>query len=164
MNTGQMLMSMGAMVLLSTITLRVNTANLVNETIRDEAQYGVLATSIATSIIEEATSKSFDESTDSNSVSTLGELTPAGNLGPESGETYDLFDDFDDFNGFTKRDSTMPSAVFDISCEVMYIHKSNLKVKSNSEQWHKKINITVSSPFSQDTFRTSSIFSYWHFR
>jgi len=157
-------MSMGAMVLLSTITLRVNTSNLMNETIRDEAQYGVLATSIATSIIEEATSKSYDESTDSNSVSSLGELTLAGSLGPESGETYDLFDDFDDFNGFTKRDSTMPSAIFDISCEVMYIHKTNLKVKSNSEQWHKKINVIVSSPFSQDTFKTSSIYSYWHFR
>ena len=157
-------MSMGAMVLLSTITLRVNTSNLMNETIRDEAQYGVLATSIATSIIEEATSKSYDESTDSNSVSSLGELTLAGSLGPESGETYDLFDDFDDFNGYTKRDSTMPSAIFDISCEVMYIHKTNLKVKSNSEQWHKKINVTVSSPFSQDTFKTSSIYSYWHFR
>jgi hypothetical protein len=159
-----MLMSMGAIVLLSTITLRVNTSNLMNETIRDEAQYGVLATSIATSIIEEATSKSFDESSDSTSVSSLSELTLAGLLGPESGETDSTFDDFDDYNGFTKRDSTMPSAIFDISCEVMYIHKSNLKVKSNSEQWHKKINVIVSSPFSQDTFKTSSIFSYWHFR
>ncbi len=157
-------MSMGAMVLLSTITLRVNTSNLMNETIRDEAQYGVLATSIATSIIEEATSKSFDESSDSTSVSSLGELTLAGSLGPESGETDSTFDDFDDYNGFTKRDSTMPSAIFDVSCEVVYIHKSNLKVKSNSQQWHKKINVTVSSPFSQDTFKTSSIFSYWHFR
>jgi len=157
-------MSMGAMVLLSTITLRVNTSNLMNETIRDEAQYGVLATSIATSIIEEATSKSFDESSDSTSVSSLNELTLAGILGPESGETDSTFDDFDDYNGFTKRDSTMPSAIFDVSCEVVYIHKSNLKVKSNSQQWHKKINVTVSSPFSQDTFKTSSIFSYWHFR
>ena len=157
-------MSMGAMVLLSTITLRVNTSNLMNGTIRDEAQYGVLATSIATSIIEEATSKSFDESSDSTSVSSLNELTLAGILGPESGETDSTFDDFDDYNGFTKRDSTMPSAIFDVSCEVVYIHKSNLKVKSNSQQWHKKINVTVSSPFSQDTFKTSSIFSYWHFR
>jgi hypothetical protein len=164
MNTGQMIMSMGAMVLFSTVMLRVNTSNLMNENIRDQAQYGVLATSIATSIIEEASSKSFDESSDSNSVSLLSELTPAGNLGPESGETYATFDDFDDYNGFTKRDSTMPSAVFDISCDVMYIHPSNIKVKYNSEYWHKKINVTISSPFSQDTFRTSSIFSYWHFR
>jgi hypothetical protein len=31
MNTGQMIMSMGAMVLFSTIMLRVNTAKLLNE-------------------------------------------------------------------------------------------------------------------------------------
>ena len=157
-------MTMGAMVLLSTITLRVNTNNLMNETVRDQAQYGVLATSIATSMIEEATSKSFDERTDSNSVSALSELTLVGSLGPESGETYDLFNDFDDYNGFTKRDSTMPSAVFDIICEVVYVESNKINEISSKTTWHKKINITVSSPFSQDTFYTSSIYSYWYFR
>lgn len=157
-------MTMGAMVLLSTITLRVNTNNLMNETVRDQAQYGVLATSIATSMIEEATSKSFDERTDSNSVSALSELTLVGSLGPESGETYDLFNDFDDYNGFTKRDSTMPSAVFDIICEVVYVESNKISQISSNTTWHKKINITVSSPFSQDTFYTSSIYSYWYFR
>ena len=157
-------MTMGAMVLLSTITLRVNTNNLMNETVRDQAQYGVLATSIATSMIEEATSKSFDERTDSNSVTALSEITPVGSLGPESGETYDLFNDFDDYNGFTKRDSTMPSAVFDIICEVVYVESNKINQISSKTTWHKKINITVSSPFSQDTFYTSSIYSYWYFR
>ena len=164
MNTGQMIMTMGAMILLSTIVLRVNTLNLTNESIRDQSQYGVLATSIATSIIEEAQSKAFDAQTDSNAVTSVLNLTPAGLLGPESGETYGTFNDIDDFNGYTRIDSTMPSAVFNISCEVMYIHPSNIKVKYNSQTWHKKINVTISSPFSPDTFRTSSIFSYWFFR
>ncbi len=164
MNTGQMIMTMGAMILLSTIVLRVNTLNLTNESIRDQAQYGVLATSIATSIIEEAQSKAFDAKTDSNAVTSLGNLTLAANLGPESGETYNTFNDIDDFNGFTKTDSTMPSAIFNISCEVMYIHPSNLKIKYHTQTWHKKINVTISSPFTPDTFRTSSIFSYWFFR
>ena len=144
--------------------LRVNTSSLLNESVRDQAQYGVLATSIATSIIEEAQSKSFDEKTDSNSVFDVKELTLVSNLGPDAGETYATFNDFDDFNGFTRRDSTMPSAIFDISCEVVYIHPSNIKALYNLETWHKKINITVSSPFTPDTFRTSSIFSYWYFR
>ncbi|MGB5531003.1 MAG: hypothetical protein WBQ32_13630, partial [Ignavibacteriaceae bacterium] len=91
MNTGQMIMTMGAMILLSTIVLRVNTLNLTNESIRDNAQYGVLATSIATSIIEEAQSKAFDATTDSNAVTNVLNLTPAINLGPEAGETYDIF-------------------------------------------------------------------------
>jgi MSHA pilin protein MshD len=162
MNTGQMIMTMGAMILLSTIVLRVNTLNLTNESIRDQAQYGVLATSIATSLIEEAQSKAFDEKTDSNAVSSLSGLSTI--LGPETGETESTYDDFDDYNGYTKRDSSMPSAIFDISCQVVYVTSDNLEGFSSNRTWHKKINVTISSPFSSDTFRTSSIFSYWFFR
>ena len=165
MNTGQMMMTIGAMMLLSTIMLRVNTSNLTNESIRDQAQYGVLATSIATSIVEEAQSKAFDAKTDSNSVTLLTELTPAILLGPEAGETSDsLFNDFDDYDGFTKRDSTMPSAIFDITCEVVYVAANNIQGSSLIQTWHKKLNISVTSPFSPDTFSTSTIYSYWFFR
>ena len=165
MNTGQMMMTIGAMMLLSTIMLRVNTSNLTNESIRDQAQYGVLATSIATSIVEEAQSKAFDAKTDSNSVTLLTELTPAILLGPDAGETSDsLFNDFDDYDGFTKRDSTMPSAIFDITCEVVYVAANNIQGSSLIQTWHKKLNISVTSPFSPDTFSTSTIYSYWFFR
>lgn len=162
MNTGQTMMTMGAMMLLSAIVLRVNTSNLNNETIMDKAQYGVLATSISTSIIEEAQNKAFDHNTDTNSVSLLTELSAV--LGPEAGETPATFNDFDDYNGYTKRDSTMPSATFDITCEVVYINPNDIEGYTSNRTWHKKINVTISSPFSPDTFRTSSIFSYWFFR
>lgn len=164
MNTGQMMLSIGAMLLLSTIMLRVNSSNMLNETLRDEAQFGVLATSLATSIIEEAVSKSFDEHSDSNSVSTLSELTLAANLGPENGETQQTFNDFDDFDGFSKVDSTMPSATFEINCSVGYVSSSNILVKSSNATWHKKIDVVVTSPFLRDTIVASSIFSYWSFR
>lgn len=162
MNTGQMIMVIGAMMLLSAVVLRVNTGNLKNETIRDQAQYGVLATSIATSIIEEAQSKAFDQYTDTNSVALLTQLSSV--LGPESGESEYNFNDFDDYNGFTKRDSTMPSAIFDIKCDVVYVDPANIQGSTVNRTWHKKINVTITSPFSPDTFKTSSIFSYWYFR
>jgi len=164
MNTGQMMLSIGAMLLLSTLMLRVNSNNMLNETLRDEAQFGVLATSLATSVIEEAISKSFDEHSDSNSVSSLAELTLASKLGPEAGETYQYFNDFDDFNGFAKVDSSMPSASFEIKCSVSYVASSNILVKSTNTTWHKKIDVTVTSPFIRDTIVASSIFSYWSFR
>lgn len=164
MNTGQMFLTIGALVLLSTLMLRVNTNNLQTDTIRAEAQYSVLATSIITSIMEKAKSLAFDAQTDSNTVTSTTQLTPASFLGPKFGETYDTFNDFDDFNGYTKVDSTMPSAVFDISCEVYYVHKINLKDKYNSRTWHKKITVQVSSPFMQDTIKQSTIYSYWYFR
>ncbi|MCH7774269.1 MAG: hypothetical protein IH784_07665 [Bacteroidetes bacterium] len=164
MNTGQMFLTIGALVLLSTLMLRINTNNLQTDTIRAEAQYTVLATSIITSIMEKAKSLAFDATTDTNTVTTTSQLTPASSLGPGGGETYDTFNDFDDFNGYTKVDSTMPSAVFDIYCEVYYIQKSNLKDKYNSRTWHKKITVQVSSPFMQDTIKQSTIYSYWYFR
>jgi hypothetical protein len=166
MNTGQMIMTLGAMMLLSTIMLRVNTANLTNESIRDDAQFGVLATSLATSIIEEAQSKAFDEKSDTMNVSALTQLTSV--LGPETGETEDTFDDFDDYNGFTKRDSTMPSATFDISCQVVYVEPGNITGSTSNRTWNKKLIVTITRPVSADSsvlaLRTASIFSYWYFR
>lgn len=159
-------MTLGAMMLLSVIMLRVNTANLTNETIRDDAQYGVLATSIATSIIEEAQSKSFDEKTDTNNVTSLNQLSSV--LGPESGETEETFDDFDDYNNFTKRDTSMPSTVFDIACQVVYVEPGNIEGSTTNRTWNKKIIVTITRPVSADSselaLRTSSIFSYWYFR
>ena len=166
MNTGQMIMALGAMLLLSVIMLRVNTANLTNETIRDDAQYGVLATSIATSIIEEAQSKAFDEKTDTMNVTALTQLSSV--LGPETGETESTFDDFDDYNNFTKRDSTMPSAIFDISCQVVYVEPGNIEGSTSNRTWNKKLIVTITRPISADSsvlaLRTASIFSYWYFR
>ena len=166
MNTGQMIMTLGAMLLLAAIMLRVNTANLTNESIRDDAQYGVLATSIATSIIEEAQSKAFDENTDTMNVTALTQLTSV--LGAETGETENTFDDFDDYNGLTKRDSTMPSATFDISCQVVYVLPDNIGGSTSNRTWNKKLIVTITRPVAADSsvlaLRTSSIFSYWYFR
>ncbi len=126
MNTGQMMLTIGALLLLSTLMLRVNTNNLTTDSIRAEAQYGVLATSIITSIMEEAKSFAFDEATDTNSVDNLNQLTDPLSLGTDNSETYDTFNDFDDFDGYTRVDSTMPSAVFNIGCSVDYVDASNL--------------------------------------
>jgi len=166
MNTGQMIMSLGAMLLLSTIMLRVNTANLTNESVRDDAQFGVLAISIATSIIEEAQSKAFDEKTDTMSINAVTQLSSV--LGPEAGETDSTFDDFDDYNGFTKRDSTMPSATFDISCQVVYVETNDILGSTTNRTWNKKLIVTITRPVAADSsvlaLRTESLFSYWYFR
>jgi len=164
MNTGQMMLTIGAMILLSTLMLKINTNNLQTDSVRAEAQYGVLATSIITSIMEKAKSLAFDSATDSNSVTSLNQLTASSSLGPESGETFNTFNDFDDFDGHTRVDSTMPSAVFNIGCSVEYVNTSNLLAKSFLQTWHKKITVQVSSAFMQDTIKQSTIYSYWYFR
>ncbi|MCG6913762.1 hypothetical protein LJE86_07575, partial [bacterium BMS3Abin03] len=61
MNTGQSLLTIGALLILSLTVLRVNNSILVTDNILQDSKLGVLATSVATSLMEEASKKAFDE-------------------------------------------------------------------------------------------------------
>lgn len=161
MNTGQMLITIGALMLLSLVILRVNNNFLSTNTVLMENKFGVLAVSLGTSVLEEAKGKAFDENTDSAAVTDLTELSA---IGPETGETDPLFNDFDDFDGLVRVDTTLPSAPFRIECEVDYINPNNPDGVSASKTWHKKLTVTVTSDFMQDTVTLSSIYSYFYFR
>ncbi len=151
------------MMLLSILVLRVNNTFTNTSTVLQDSKLGILATSIATSQIEEISRLAFDECTDSNSTNSLSSLTPPASLGPEPGETYPNYNDVDDYNGFTKTDTSM-TAVFNISCSVVYVSDTNPDVASSVPTWNKKITITVTSPSLIDTIRASTIYSYWYFR
>jgi MSHA pilin protein MshD len=168
MNTGQMMLTLGALMILALIVLRVNNGFLTTNSTLLDSKLGVLATSVATSVIEEATGKAFDHNSDSTSISDLTKLTST--MGPETGETYPDFNDFDDYDGFHKVDNSMPSAEFHIDCVVNYISDTNLDGKSSSRTWHKKLTVFVSSPSMlgqddvPDTISMSAVYSYWYFR
>lgn len=68
MNTGQSLFTIGALLLLSLTVLRVNNSILVTDNILQDSKLGVLATSVATSVMEEASKKAFDESSVGDAV------------------------------------------------------------------------------------------------
>lgn len=161
MNTGQMLITIAALLLLSLVILRVNNNFLSTSTVLMENKFGVLAVSLATSVLEEAKGKAFDHNTDSAAVSDVNNLST---LGPDGGEVDPLYNDFDDFDGLTRVDTTLPSAPFTIQCVVDYVNSSTPNSTTNSKTWHKKMTVTVSSPFMQDTVRLSSIYSYFYFR
>ncbi len=168
MNTSQMLITLGALILLSLVILRVNRSFLTTDTVLLDSKIGVLAVSVATSLLEEANGKAFDEKTDTISVSNVNLLSST--LGPETGEVYPNFDDFDDYNGLTKIDSTNPIAKFIATCKVDYVLPSNLDAKATNRTWHKRMTVYVTSPSmlghddKQDTLKMSSVYSYWYFR
>jgi MSHA pilin protein MshD len=161
MNTGQMMLTLGAVILLSTLVLRVNSSQLVTQDSMQNTKFGILAISLATSVIEEASETAFDEATTENFVSSLTSLTNTNSFGPESGEVFDTFDDFDDFHNFANTDSTMPSAIFDVSCLVTYVNPSDPNFICVTNSWHKMITVTVSSVSMKDTVKMSKVFSYW---
>ena len=164
MNTGQTLLTLGAMVLLSLLILRARNSFLSTNTVMMNSKFSILATSLAQSQIEEIKKKAFDENTVAGPANSTSQLTQANKLGPETGETYPNFNDVDDFNGYTTVDSTLPSAVFDIRCEVYYVNPNNPDAVSNSRTWSKNILVEVTSPSMGDTVKVSSVFSYWVFR
>lgn len=164
MNTGQLLLTLGGMFLLSMVILRTNNTFLSTGDVMYNTKFGVLAISLGTSMIEEANSKAFDSVTDTNSVNDVNLLTAPAVLGKETGEVYPAFNDFDDYNNYSRIDSSMPAATFKIDCKVGYVQPSNPDVFVNQKTWNKRILVTVTSPSMKDTVRMSSVFSYWFFR
>jgi hypothetical protein len=112
MNLGQMLMVIGAIVLLGMLVLNANSTIYQANDIMYTSEFGVTAISLSTSLVEEAMGKMFDKVVaDSNKAALLDStlLTLPGSLGPElaRNESYrgyppmsgkKEFDDFDDFN------------------------------------------------------------------
>jgi len=163
MNTGQSLFSIGALLLLSLTVLRVNNSILITDGILQDSKLGVLATSIATSLIEEASKKAFDAASSEDAVLDLSELTSPSGLGPNSTETPETFNDFDDYNGYTKLD-TVNSIDFKIACTVNYVDPTNLDGFTTAKTWHKKMTVSITSSLISDTLKFASVYSYWHFR
>jgi choline dehydrogenase-like flavoprotein len=170
MNSGHSMMAVGAMLLLSITILGLNDKYLNTSDVLLNTKFGVLAVSLGTSIIEEANGKAFDLAGSDDAITDLSQLTAPNSLGPAPGEYYPYFNDFDDFNGFTKNVTNMPSAEFNIYCEVHYVLDSDPSIISNVRTWHKRIDVFVTSPSmrnannEQDTIKLSSVYSYWFFR
>ncbi len=150
-----MMISLGALVLLSIVILRITNGFLMTDTVMLESKVKLQGVSVAASIIEEAIGKAFDEfSVDTTVIITnLNNLTL--NLGPEAGESYKTFNDFDDFNGlsFNTQDTSisrnpfqgMYSDYFDINCVVGYINSNNPGVFVATRTWHKKLIVRITS-------------------
>jgi hypothetical protein len=161
MNTGQMMITLGAMILLSVVILRVTNNFMHTDILLMESQFGVLGVSLATSMMEEAKGKSFDDQSDSGSVLALHDLSA---IGPETGEVYPFFDDFDDYDDFVLIDSTMPSAIFKIACNVDFVDPEDLDGFSTHKTWHKKMTVLVTTISSPDTIKLETIYSYFYYR
>jgi hypothetical protein len=170
MNTGQMLMAGGALVILSMIFLVVNRTFANSSDVLVSTKLDVLAVSLATSFLEDASSKAFDAITVGNAVNSLDSLTKPHSLGPSSEEVYPNFNDFDDFNGLSIIDSnTINGVQFRVNCRVQYVDENDPRIIRNTATWHKRLTVNV-TPVMRDTVVImdsvviSSVQSYFYFR
>lgn len=164
MNTGQMLLTIGAVILLGLTVITVNSTFSQHGMVLEKTEVGVYATSLATSLIQEATGKAFDENTVDTVINTVSDFTLPGNLGTETGEVYPDFDDFDDYDGLVRTIAVPGTDIFTIWATVRYVADNNPNSTSTNRTYHKRIDLAVAGSSSADTVRMSSIFSYWSFR
>ena len=180
MNTGQMMLSVGAIVLLGATILTLNRSSLQNGTLLQQTQIGLYAVSFAVSTIEEASGKAFDQKTFNAAVALTSSLSST--MGPEAGETTTpastiKFNDFDDYNLYKKTDYVPLVDSFHTNCQVYYVTDLlHPELKSLSNTWYKKMDIQVYNSgladsvmknyvgINIDTVKMSYIFSYFFFR
>ena len=173
MNTGQTMLTIVAMMLLSTVILTVNRGFLTTNTTMSENRIDILGVSLANSIIEDATSLAFDENTVSASITSTASLTPSASLGIDNSESASnpkSFDDFDDYNCYKstpKLDTinvpgSSASIFFRTYCRVDYVNGNSPDNVSTSPTFHKRLSIKLFSPGMTDTIRLSTIYSYWY--
>ncbi len=177
MNTGQMMLTTLAIVLLGTTVLTVNRSSLQHGTILQQTQIGVYGISLATSTVEEAAGKAFDHNTVDAAVVSPSSLTSAGSLGKESGETIpSTFDDFDDYNNLSLPTVVAGVDSFTVKATVYYVNETAPEVKVTSPTWYKRMDVIVLPSgladtsrrklglATGDTIKLSYIFTYFNFR
>lgn len=175
MSFSQTLLSIVALMFLSSILLgfyRIlgGTGNDI-----DSGQDGILATTLSTSYMELAHGLSFDSITDTSNIALQNPsvLTAPGSLGRESvlEDSLHEFNDFDDFNNFTvEKEALGTGRRYRSSFKVHYVNPDNVAQVSTSRTFVKRMDLKtwrVNPPpppdHQLDTLRMSMVLGYFHF-
>ncbi len=174
MNTGQMMLTACALMLLGATIFTVNKNNIQQGTILRQTEAGIYAVSLATSYVEKATNLNFDEYTINNMIANgkTDSLTPgkaAGNtLGPETStfgaysnvlekaNVDSTFDDFDDYNGFVKNDTVKGADIYTTNISVKYCDTAGVIQPSPIRTFYKRMDVKTWGTISRNAFEGSS--------
>ncbi len=161
MNTGQTLLVTVGLLLFTIFILTVyrTTSSRFAFAIANEAL--LTGTGVAQSLIDEITSKNFDEKTINNVVSLPDSLTPVSLLGPDKNETdYTKFDDIDDYNNYKRTEKMSRLGNFDSIVKVFYVNMKNPDLISSNPTFAKKIEVYVINSFVTDTIKMYRVVTY----
>ncbi len=184
MTTGQTLITIAALALLSLAVLNINRGLSSHDVSLAQNRYRLEALSIATSYLQQATQYYFDEAiADSNNTEktnpdTFTEPSSFG-IDPDDSTDFGLeIDDFDDYNSIVRIDTGRSGVVYRIMFRVEYV---NLDLNGNivpvsGKTFHKRMTIMVTDVYEppliyretsagkvKDTVKISSVYSYWFF-
>ena len=179
MNTGQVLLIIGALVILSFVTLAINSMLVSKTTTILQAEAHLTAISIAQSMIDEIMTAKYDSATVTKRKypGQESQLTPYNYLGPETNTTpsevsyvslpeppdttsayksVTKYNDIDDYNNYKRYYFSPSMGTFTVVDTVFYITYAAPDQKSNTQTFFKKVVVTVRHPnfYPVDQIRT----------
>lgn len=161
MGTGQMLMIIGALALLGTLSLAINSMILNKYTLIYEAEATIDAISVGQAMLDEALTKRFDKAdTGTVKIFSPNDMTESNLLGPETGEknwtgidsltttitqfkSVSRFNDFDDYHKYERIVRTPRMGRFYLRDSVFYVADNNPDAFSSNRTFQKKIIVTI---------------------
>jgi hypothetical protein len=162
MNSGQSVLTIGAFVVLSTMTLNVNTQLTDTGTTGLEMEATLDGISIAQSMLDEVLTKEFDQHTTGGARAySPNDLTGTSAFGPDgttqiiSGldssstsvfQSQTKFDDVDDYNGYARKVWNPRFGWFDVSVSVSYANEDNPNTTQTDKSFYKLVTVRVSHP------------------
>jgi len=160
MNTGQVILVVGALTLLSMLALSINTTILNAYVTSYDSEATIDAISVGQAMIDEILTQDFDSVTvTSRTLSSPSQCTPPSRLGADldsektvikdSTEPFQSqikFNDIDDYNNYSRIVATPHLGKFTVVDTVYYVQGSSLDVKSSTQTWFKKILVTIKHP------------------
>lgn len=152
-------LSLGALVLISLISLRFNSAVLENSTIETENKVYLTAFSLANDLIEEIKMKAFDAATVKFPTTDPSVLTSPYSLGHADYEVYPNFNDIDDFNDYSRTIDAPHAENYSVRCNVYYVSEYNPDFKVMTQTFYKRVDVTVISPYMKNNILLSFIFT-----
>jgi hypothetical protein len=159
MSNAQSILSIGALLFLSLISLRFNSSVLENSTIEIENKVYLTAFSLADDLIEEIKQKAFDAATVKFPTTNPADLTSPYSLGHAYWEEYPNYNDIDDYHRFTKTVSAPHAENYHITAKVWYVSDTNPNLNVMIRTFYKKVEVTVTSPYLRNPVKLSFIFT-----
>ncbi len=146
MNGAQQILTIASILLITVLIVNVqrSTGDKIITTYTNESF--ISGTSIAQSIIDEMSVKSFDEQTIERPALEVENLTSTGFLGPDPGEdSRESFDDVDDYNQYEEVISNDRMGDFKIKVLVSYVNIDELEKLSGGKTFIKNISVSVTN-------------------
>ncbi|MEJ5304455.1 MAG: hypothetical protein WHV63_00795 [Ignavibacteria bacterium] len=160
MNSSQLIILIASLILLSTIIILTNRANIETKDEKIEARNLYHSVNEAKNLFEEMRSKIFDEKLISMTSINRDSLTNTSMLGPDN-EIYPEYDDIDDYNGYSRELNLENSKFYTLQVTVNYVKEDNPDIISSSPTFYKLVTIKCFGQNQAKKFELKQIFSVW---